>query len=118
MFVFVLIESRNAEMRQLAEDLAALREIMLDSQSLIVQQGEMLSQVQSNTESAAVQTSEGTKELHKASRYAVSARYKCAIIIAIIIVIIIVVVLAVLGGLGLLKSNRLSAGSAGGPFIQ
>ena len=77
-------------------DIAEIANVMREINTLVVEQGDLVDNIQNNITSTAERTTEGTTELMSASNYQRSARTKmcwilliCFVILAIIIVVVV-----------------------------
>merc|ERR1712156_531516 len=92
------LESQNRAVKKIAEDVVELKEAFTDLNTLVEEQGDMLTEIEDNTSKAVDQVKAGTKELEVAEKHQVSARKKQLAILCLCIIIIgvVVVVLKVL----------------------
>eukprot|EP01112_Ceratiomyxa_fruticulosa_P010055 TRINITY_DN2641_c0_g1_i1.p1 TRINITY_DN2641_c0_g1~~TRINITY_DN2641_c0_g1_i1.p1 ORF type:complete len:120 (+),score=15.54 TRINITY_DN2641_c0_g1_i1:307-666(+) len=95
-----IIEDRNRAVKEVAQDIAQLHEIMVDLNSLVVEQGTDLEQVNANVETADVYTNLATDELAQALQHQNKSRRKMcyiSILLILLIIAIIIVILVVTG---------------------
>eukprot|EP01029_Cantina_marsupialis_P029385 TRINITY_DN780219_c0_g1_i1.p1 TRINITY_DN780219_c0_g1~~TRINITY_DN780219_c0_g1_i1.p1 ORF type:complete len:314 (-),score=63.39 TRINITY_DN780219_c0_g1_i1:240-1151(-) len=83
-----ILDSRFNEIENIAKSSLELQGMMNDVQTLVVEQGTMLDQIDYNLEVAVTQTAKGMKELEKAESYQKKARPFKIMIVQIIIIII------------------------------
>jgi len=89
-----LIQDREEGIKQIESSIKEVNEIFTDLAHLVVEQGVMIDNIESNVESAAHNTTEGVVELRKASDHQKSARSKMcwlALIIAIVAAVIAII---------------------------
>mmetsp|Transcript_53299 Transcript_53299/g.133801 ORF Transcript_53299/g.133801 Transcript_53299/m.133801 type:complete len:311 (+) Transcript_53299:1-933(+) len=90
-----VVAETNAEWQELGKEISVIRELFGDVSGLVDKQGEQLTTVDGNTESAAAYIEEGEVELEKALTYQRSARRKMCLFggLGILIVTIAIVLL-------------------------
>ena len=68
------IQSRHEDIVKLEESLKELRQLFLDMQALVEQQGEVLNEIENAVDSAVDHTTKGLDEMRKAVKYQKQAR--------------------------------------------
>ncbi|KAN0012065.1 hypothetical protein ACTFIU_000287 [Dictyostelium citrinum] len=86
-----ILEERNANARQIAQDVAMLKEAMDDIAVMVGEQGEMLEKVDDNVTSADIAVEDAVVELEKAYVYKSSYRKKMIIFVICLLVTLVAV---------------------------
>ncbi|KAH3763242.1 hypothetical protein Pelo_4903 [Pelomyxa schiedti] len=92
-----MIEQRNTEFRELANEVTALRDVIKETNELIGEQGEQLNTAAVHVEDAKENVHEAKEALQEAEGYANKARIKIAIVVVIVLVVIAAAILIALG---------------------
>jgi len=90
-----LIQARDADIRQIEKNIIEVNEIFQDLSKLVVEQGSMIDNIESNIESSVVSTSTGVEEIRKASDHQKKARTKLCCLTVILLIIASVLVLVI-----------------------
>jgi len=91
-----LIQERETEIREIETGIHELNEIFRDLGTLVVEQGDMLENIESNVISIARDTQGANEELGHASEYQRKAGRRAACLMLIIVIVICIVLLAIL----------------------
>ncbi|KAL1747899.1 t-SNARE [Schizophyllum fasciatum] len=91
-----LIQEREAEIREIESGIHELAEIFNDLGHLVVDQGQMLDNIESNISSVAVDTGGAAEELTTAAEYQRKAGRRAACLLLILAFVVAIVLLAVL----------------------
>lgn len=92
-----LLREREQAVKQLESDIVDVNHIFKDLATMVHEQGGMIDSIEANVESAAVQVSDGTKELAKARIHQSKARRKtcCLIIFGIVVLAVIIIIIVI-----------------------
>jgi len=82
-----IIREREQGIKEIEKTVKEVNEIFVDLSNLVVEQGEMIDNIESNVESSVVDTSKGVEELSQASKYQKSTRSKMCILALILVVV-------------------------------
>ncbi|KAF9508329.1 hypothetical protein BS47DRAFT_1320767 [Hydnum rufescens UP504] len=91
-----LIQERETEIREIETGIHELNEIFRDLGTLVIEQGDMLENIESNVISIARDTQGANEELGHASEYQRKAGRRAACLMLIIVIVICIVLLAIL----------------------
>lgn len=91
----MLIQDREQDIRAIEKTVLEVNEIFVDLSRLVVDQGVLIDNIESNVEKANAQVDTGVSELRQASEYQKSARTKLCILALIVLVVVAAVVLVV-----------------------
>jgi len=91
----LLIQDRENDIRAIERDMVEVSEIFTDLSKLVIDQGGLIDNIESNVEVAHVQVETGVVELKKASEYQKSSRTKLCVLALIILIIVGIVVVVV-----------------------
>jgi len=86
-----LVAERNAEIKQVAQDLLILKELFTDVQQMVNEQGEELRIAEENVITADIEIQQGVDQLKQASSLKASARRKKIWIVVCVLVILVLV---------------------------
>eukprot|EP01092_Planopodium_desertum_P003764 TRINITY_DN17198_c0_g1_i1.p1 TRINITY_DN17198_c0_g1~~TRINITY_DN17198_c0_g1_i1.p1 ORF type:complete len:280 (-),score=21.49 TRINITY_DN17198_c0_g1_i1:69-860(-) len=98
-----ILKERNEAIKEIEDEMKSLNEAFVDIADMIHSQGEDVATIEANIEVAAAETTAGVDELHKAEKYARSARSKTCCILVIIVIICAVIAAGFGLGFGLKK---------------
>jgi t-SNARE complex subunit (syntaxin) len=90
-----IIRDREEGIKEIEKTVKEVNEIFIDLSNLVVEQGEMIDNIESNVEASVVDTSKGTEELVTASKYQKKARTKMCLLALILIVVAAAAVLVI-----------------------
>eukprot|EP00027_Filamoeba_sp_ATCC50430_P015914 CAMPEP_0168573836 /NCGR_PEP_ID=MMETSP0413-20121227/18750_1 /TAXON_ID=136452 /ORGANISM="Filamoeba nolandi, Strain NC-AS-23-1" /LENGTH=207 /DNA_ID=CAMNT_0008607119 /DNA_START=280 /DNA_END=900 /DNA_ORIENTATION=- len=90
-----LIVDRDQGIREIEKTVVEVNEIFRDLSKLVIEQGQMIDNIESNIESAVQDTNKGVVEIRKASDYQKRSRTKLCILALILVIIVSVIVLVV-----------------------
>ena len=96
-----IYRERDAEIREIENDVQTVHDIFSDVAILVQNQGEYVDNIESNVDASARSVLNGVNELEKAETYQKSARSKSCIIIMILFFVICFMVILLILGLGL-----------------
>jgi len=91
-----ILEERNRDVSEIAEQLGALRDVAKDINELVYEGREKLDMADVHVTNADESTNQAVEELVIANKYACAARWKVLIIVVLILVILLIIA-AVLG---------------------
>ncbi|GAB6032744.1 Syntaxin-7 [Chamberlinius hualienensis] len=87
-----MLREQEQAIRQIETDIVQVNQIFKDLAMMVHEQGGMIDSIEANIETASVQVSEATQQLHQASNYQTAARRKKCIIVLILAVVLAVVI--------------------------
>ncbi|KAH3782723.1 syntaxin-12-like [Dreissena polymorpha] len=90
-----LIRDREAELKQLEQDIQDIACIFRDLNEMVVEQGEDISKAEENIDAAVVHIEDAKQELVVAVHYQKKSRRKMFIVAAVVVVLIIIVIVVV-----------------------
>ncbi|KDQ11074.1 hypothetical protein BOTBODRAFT_35608 [Botryobasidium botryosum FD-172 SS1] len=91
-----IIQEREREIREIETGIHELNEIFRDLGTLVVEQGDMLDNIESNVSSSAQHTSAAAGELTQAAEYQRSAGRRACCLMIIMVIVVAIVLLAIL----------------------
>jgi len=94
-FNAVLISERNRDIKKIESSVLEVNEIFRDLSHLVVEQGQMIDNIESNVEESVDYTNQGVVEVVKANEYQKSARTKMCFVLLFFVVIVAVVAIVV-----------------------
>ncbi|KCV69381.1 hypothetical protein H696_03812 [Fonticula alba] len=94
--LLVSIQQRHASLLRLEKSLHELHQLFVDLQTLVLEQGEILNNIEYNVEAAVAETERGVGELRKSVKLQRKARKKMMIIIICLIIVLVVVAVPLL----------------------
>lgn len=90
------LEQREREMRQLETDILDINDIFRDLGTMVHEQGELVDNIETHVETAAVRVESGNKQLEKAARHKKCSRKLTCMIACILIGVLVAIVVAIL----------------------
>ncbi|KAF8459103.1 t-SNARE [Terfezia claveryi] len=94
-FQEMLINEREADIRQIEQGISELNEIFRDLGTMVNEQGHMIESIEGNVQNTLTSTRDASRELVQANKYQKSARNRACMLLIILAVVLAVVLLAV-----------------------
>jgi len=94
-FTTAIIQDREKGIKEIEKTVQEVNEIFIDLSNLVVEQGQMIDNIESNIESGLNHTTQGYAEVKKASEYQKSSRNKMCCLALILMIVLAVIIGAV-----------------------
>jgi syntaxin 7 len=94
-FTSSMIQDREKGIKEIEKTMQEVNEIFIDLSNLVVEQGQMIDNIESNIESGLDHTNKGYVEVQKASEYQKSSRNKMCCLALILMIVLAVIIGAV-----------------------